>query len=234
MTGTGSAPVVSRLAREMGAIVIAAVTLPFKIEGARLMKAEEGLAKLREVCDTVIVIENQKLVELAGNKPLREAFGVADSLISMMIKGITETISQPSLVNLDYADVRTIMKAGGVATIGVGISDDQNRARDAITKALSNPLLDVDYSGAKGALIQVIGGEDMRLDEISIIGESVSQHMDPEAVVMWGARIDPAMNGKIQVITIITGVKSPYILGRNAVSAAVKSRVGDLGIEVLA
>ena len=233
-TGTGSAPVVAYLAREMGAIVIAAVTLPFKIEGARLMKAEEGLAKLREVCDTVIVIENQKLVELAGNKPLREAFGVADSLISMMIKGITETISQPSLVNLDYADVRTIMKAGGVATIGVGISDDQNRARDAITKALSNPLLDVDYSGAKGALIQVIGGEDMRLDEISIIGESVSQHMDPEAVVMWGARIDPAMNGKIQVITIITGVKSPYILGRNAVSAAVKSRVGDLGIEVLA
>ncbi len=233
-TGTGSAPVVAYLAREMGAIVIAAVTLPFKIEGARLMKAEEGLAKLREVCDTVIVIENQKLVELAGNKPLKEAFGVADNLIAMMIKGITETISQPSLVNLDYADVRTIMRAGGVATIGVGVSDDQNRARDAITKALSNPLLDVDYSGAKGALIQVIGGEDMRLDEISTIGEAVSQHMDPEAVVMWGARIDPTLNGKIQVITIITGVKSPYILGRNAVSTAARSKVGDLGIEVIA
>src|SRR3989338_5427779 len=144
-TGTGSAPVVAYMAKEMGAIVIAAVTLPFKIEGARILKAEEGLAKLREVCDTVIVIENQKLVELAGNRPLKEAFGVSDGLIATMIKGITETISQPSLVNLDYADVRTIMRAGGVATIGVGESDSQNRAKEAITKALSHPLLDVDY-----------------------------------------------------------------------------------------
>src|SRR3989338_8743443 len=145
-TGTGSAPVISYLAKEQGAIVIAAVTLPFKIEGARLIKAEEALSRLREVCDTVIVIENQKLVELAGNKPLKEAFALADGLISTMIKGITETISQPSLVNLDYADVRTIMRAGGVATICVGESDSQNRAREAITKALSHPLLDVDYS----------------------------------------------------------------------------------------
>src|SRR3989338_4024470 len=146
-TGTGAAPVAAYIAKEMGAIVIAAVTLPFKIEGARIIKAEEGLQKLREVCDTVIVVENQKLVELAGNRPLKEAFGIADGLIATMIKGITETISQPSLVNLDYAYVRTIMKAGGVATICVGESDSQNRAREAITKALSHPLLDVDYSG---------------------------------------------------------------------------------------
>ena len=233
-TGTGSAPVVAYLAKEMGAIVIAAVTLPFKIEGARINKAEEGLAKLREVCDTVIVIENQKLVELAGNKPLKEAFGIADGLIATMIKGITETISQPSLVNLDYADVRTIMRAGGVATIGVGESDSQNRAREAITKALSHPLLDVDYSGATGALIQVIGGDDMNLEEISAIGETVSQHMDPDALVMWGARILPEFTGKIQVITIITGVKSPYILGKTAARAAAKSKVAnDLGIEVI-
>ena len=233
-TGTGAAPVVAYLAKEMGAIVIAAVTLPFKIEGARINKAEEGLAKLREVCDTVIVIENQKLVELAGNKPLKEAFGIADGLIATMIKGITETISQPSLVNLDYADVRTIMRAGGVATIGVGESDSQNRAREAITKALSHPLLDVDYSGATGALIQVIGGDDMKLEEISIIGETVSQHMDPDALVMWGARILPEFSGKIQVITIITGVKSPYILGKTAARSAAKSKVAnDLGIEVI-
>ncbi|MBI4174789.1 MAG: cell division protein FtsZ [Candidatus Aenigmarchaeota archaeon] len=232
-TGTGAAPVVAYLAKEMGAIVIAAVTLPFKIEGARINKAEEGLAKLREVCDTVIVIENQKLVELAGNKPLKEAFGIADGLIATMIKGITETISQPSLVNLDYADVRTIMRAGGVATIGVGESDSQNRAREAITKALSHPLLDVDYSGATGALIQVIGGDDMKLEEISTIGEAVSQHMDPDALVMWGARILPEFSGKIQVITIITGVKSPYILGKTAARAAAKSKANDLGIEVL-
>ena len=235
-TGTGAAPVVAYLAKEMGSIVIAAVTLPFKIEGARINKAEEGLAKLREVCDTVIVIENQKLVELAGNKPLKEAFGIADGLIATMIKGITETISQPSLVNLDYADVRTIMRAGGVATIGVGESDSQNRAREAITKALSHPLLDVDYSGATGALIQVIGGDDMKLEEISTIGETVAQHMDPEALVMWGARILPEFTGKIQVITIITGVKSPYILGKTAAGKmmASKSKLSnDLGIEVI-
>lgn len=229
-TGTGSAPVVGYLAKEMGSIVIAAVTLPFKIEGARIVKAEEGLAKLREVCDTVIVIENQKLVELAGNRPLKEAFGVADNLIATMIKGITETISQPSLVNLDYADVRTIMRSGGVATIGVGESDSQYRAKEAINKALSHPLLDVDYSGATGALIQVIGGEDMKLEEINVIGETVSQHMDPDATVMWGARVLPEMKGKLQVITIITGVKSPYILGRQAAKPKAKN---DLGIEVL-
>lgn len=232
-TGTGAAPVVGYLAKEMGAIVIAAVTLPFKIEGARILKAEEGLAKLREVCDTVIVIENQKLVELAGNRPLKEAFGVADGLIATMIKGITETISQPSLVNLDYADVRTIMRAGGVATIGVGESDSENRAQEAISRALSHPLLDVDYAGAKGALIQVIGGDDMKLEEISQIGETVSQHMDPEATVMWGARILPEYSGKIQVITIVTGVNSPYILGKTP-RAITKSRAEqELGIEVL-
>ncbi len=232
-TGTGAAPVIAYMAREIGAIVIAAVTLPFKIEGARLIKAEEGLQKLREVCDTVIVIENQKLVELAGNRPLKEAFGVADGLIATMIKGITETISQPSLVNLDYADVKTIMRAGGVATIGVGESDQQNRAKEAITKALSHPLLEVDYSGATGALIQIIGGEDMKLDEIDEIGQMVSQHMDPSALVMWGARILPEYNGRVQVITIITGVKSPYILGKTGKLAAAAKKHNDLGIEVL-
>ncbi len=234
-TGTGSAPVVAYLAKEMGAIVIAAVTLPFKIEGARIIKAEEGLAKLREVCDTVIVIENQKLIELAGNKPLKDAFGVSDSLIATMIKGITETISQPSLVNLDYADVRTIMRSGGVATIGVGESDSQYRAKEAVQKALNHPLLDVDYSGATGAMIQIIGGEDMKLEEINTIGEAVSQHMDPEALVMWGARIVPEFAGKVQVITIITGVKSPYILGRTAAHnyGAPKSKKDDLGIEII-
>lgn len=231
-TGTGSAPVAGYIAKEMGSIVIAAVTLPFKIEGARIIKAEEGLAKLREVCDTVIVIENQKLVELAGNRPLKEAFGVADNLIATMIKGITETISQPSLVNLDYADVRTIMRSGGVATIGVGESDSQYRAKEAINKALSHPLLDVDYSGATGALIQVIGGEDMKLEEINVIGETVSQHMDPDATVMWGARVLPEMKGRVQVITIITGVKSPYILGKSQPGARPKAK-NDLGIEVL-
>jgi cell division protein FtsZ len=213
-TGTGAAPVVAKIAKELGAIVIAAVTLPFKMEGARVGKAEDGLVHLRDACDTVIVIENQKLVQLAGNRPLGEAFAVADSLIATMIKGITETISQPSLVNLDYADVKTIMHSGGVATIGVGVSDTKNRAYEVVEQALKNPLLDVDYDGASGALIQVIGGDDMTLEEINVIGETISKKMNPEATVMWGARVLPEFNGKLQVITIITGVKSPYIMGK--------------------
>jgi cell division protein FtsZ len=212
-TGTGSTPVIARIAKEMGAIVIAPVTLPFKMEGARIRKAEDGLLTLRDSCDTVIVIENQKLLQLAGNKPLGDAFAVADNLIATMIKGVTETISQPSLVNLDYADVKTIMHSGGVATIGVGVSDTKNRAREAIEMALNHPLLDVDYDGATGALIQIIGGDDLTLDEVSLIGETVSKKMNPEATVMWGARVLPEFKGKLQVITIITGVSSPYILG---------------------
>src|SRR3989344_5005571 len=178
-TGTGSAPVVAKYGKESGAIVISTVTLPFKMEGARERKAEDGLLALRDASDTVIVIENQKLVELAGNRPLKEAFGVADDLISTMIKGITETISQPSLVNLDYADVRTIMHSGGVATVGVGVSNTNNRALEAVTQALKHPLLDVDYTGASGALIQIIGGDDLRLDEINLIGETISKNMSP-------------------------------------------------------
>ncbi len=212
-TGTGSIPVVCELAKSMGALVIAVVTMPFKIEGARVAKAEEGLAKLREVCDTAIVIENDKLLKYAGNLSIQQAFAVADELIASMVKGITETITLPSLVNLDYADVRAVMHAGGVAAIGVGESNSSDRARDAVQKALENPLLEVDYTGATGALVHITGGPDLKLEEVNLIGETVSQYLDPSAQVFWGARILPEFEGKIQVITIITGVKSPYILG---------------------
>ncbi len=227
-TGTGASPEVARIAKEAGSIVISAVTLPFRLEGTRVRRAEDGLLHLREASDTVIVIENEKLLQIAGQKPLNEAFAVADDLIATMIKGITETISQPSLVNLDYADVRTIMNSGGVATVGVGKSDTKNRAQEAVQQALSHPLLDIDYSGATGALIQVIGGEDMTLDEINLIGETVSRNMDPDAMVMWGARVLPEYKGKMQVITIITGVKSPYLLGKPAEqrAGAVKNELG--------
>jgi cell division protein FtsZ len=230
-TGTGSAPVIASLARELGSIVISVVTLPFRLEGARIMKAEGGLTELRRSCDTVIVIENERLLKLAGNKPLKQAFGLADDLIATMIKGITETISEPSLVNLDYADVRTIMRAGGVASIGVGSSQSQTRARDAVTAALNHPLIEVDYHGAQGALIQVIGGNDMKMDEINTIGEAVQGQLDPSAQVMWGARIVPDFDG-IQVITIITGVRSPYILGRDATKQKELTQ-SELGVEVL-
>ncbi len=234
-TGTGSIPVVCEIAKSMGALVIAVVTMPFKIEGARVAKAEEGLAALREVCDTAIVIENDRLLKYAGNLSIQQAFAVADELIASMVKGITETITLPSLVNLDFADVKAVMQSGGVAAIGVGESNSSDRAKDAITKALTNPLLEVDYTGATGALIHITGGPDLKLEEVNLIGETVSQFLDPSAQVFWGARILPEFEGKVQVITIITGVKSPYILGPTKKEEYPLAREisRSLGIEIL-
>ena len=212
-TGTGGAPVIARIAKEMGAIVIANVTMPFKVEGARMNKAEDGLYALRQVSDTVIAIENDRLLKIAGNLPLKQAFYVADDLVASMIKGITETISQPSLVNLDYADVKAIMHMGGVATVGFGESDGKERAEEAIIRAMSHPLLDVDYHGGTGALIHITGGHDLKLEEVNRIGEYVSKQLDPDAPVIWGARIDPAYKNRLKVITVVTGVKSPYVMG---------------------
>ncbi|MAG78210.1 cell division protein FtsZ, partial [archaeon] len=157
-TGTGCAPVVAKTAKEMGSIVIGAVTMPFSIERARIDKAEFGLQQLREECDTVIVIDNNRLVQIAGNLPVKQAFAVANELISTMIKGIVEIIAVPSLVNLDYADVKAIMANGAVSVVGIGESTSENRVDEAVKRALSNPLLDVTYDGANGALIHISGG----------------------------------------------------------------------------
>lgn len=212
-TGTGSAPVICEIAKSIGAIVIAVVTMPFKLEGARIVKAEEGLAALRLVCDTAIVIENDKLLEYAGNVSIQSAFKVLDEMIAGMIKGITETITLPSLVNLDYSDIKSVMQSGGVAAIGFGEAKGKNRVKEAATKALTNPLLEIDYSDSKGALIEIKGGPDLKLDEISTVCETVAAELKFGAKVLWGARILPELEGKIEVIVIITGVKSPYILG---------------------
>ena len=234
-TGTGSAPVVANLAKESGAIVIGAVTMPFKIERARVDKAEFGLHQLRNVTDTVIVIDNNRLVQIAGNLPVQQAFAVANELVSTMIKGIVETISVPSLVNLDYADVKAIMQNGGVAVIGVGSSDTNSRVEEAVKGALSNPLLEVDYRGATGALIHVVGGPDMTLDDINRVGELVTESLDQDANVIWGARVTDDMKGKITVMTIITGVKSPWVLGKVDHSKPTHESVAishELGIEL--
>jgi len=213
-TGTGASPVLASVAKDAGAIVIGTVTMPFKIERARVDKAEFGLQQLRNVSDTVIVIDNNRLVQIAGNLPVQQAFAVANELIATMIKGIVETIAIPSLVNLDYADVKAIMSNGGVAAIGIGSSDTNNRVDESVKGALANPLLDISYKGATGAIIHVSGGPDMTLDEINRIGEIVTESMDPDANVIWGARVDEDLKGKITVMTIITGVTSPWILGR--------------------
>ncbi|MFH1173626.1 MAG: cell division protein FtsZ [archaeon] len=235
-TGTGSSPVVSQVAKDAGAIVIGTVTMPFKIERARVDKAEFGLMQLRQVCDTVIVIDNNRLVQIAGNLPVQQAFAVANELVATMIKGIVETIAIPSLVNLDYADVKAIMSDGGVAAIGVGASDTNNRVEEAVKGALSNPLLDISYEGATGAIIHVSGGPDMTLDEISKVGELVTETMDDDANVIWGARVSEGMKGKLTVMTIITGVKSPWILGKQShkqMSQARQRMSDDLGIELV-
>lgn len=235
-TGTGAAPVVAQVAKDTGAIVIGTVTMPFKIERARVDKAEFGLQQLRQVSDTVIVIDNNRLVQIAGNLPIQQAFAVANELVSTMIKGIVEIIAVPSLVNLDYADVKAIMTRGGVSSIGVGSSDTNSRVEEAVRGALANPLLDINYEGSSGALIHVCGGPDMTLDDVARAGELVTESLDDDANVIWGARVDENMKGKLTVMTIITGVKSPWILGkidhkRATQEAEVLSH--ELGIEIV-
>ena len=236
-TGTGAAPVIATVAKDVGSIVIGTVTMPFKIERARIDKAEFGLQQLRQVSDTVIVIDNNRLVNIAGNLPVQQAFAVANELIATMIKGIVETIAVPSLVNLDYADVKAIMTNGGVAAIGVGSSDTNNKVEEAVKGALSNPLLDISYEGATGALLHIIGGSDMTLEEINRVGELVTDSLDDDANVIWGARINEDMKGKLTVMTIITGVKSPWILGKVDYSKpsteTVELMEDELGIKVI-
>ena len=236
-TGTGAAPVVGQLAKEAGAVVIAVVTMPFECEKARIDKAEFGLQELREVVDTAIVIDNNRLVDIAGNLPMEQAFAVANELVSTMIKGIVETITLPSLINLDYADVSAIMKGGDVAVIGVGESDSSMRVEEAVRQALTHPLLDVDYRGATGALIHITCGPDFKLDEFSGVGNLVTENLSAEAQVIIGARINKDFGSKVRVITIMTGVKSPYVLGKELDSSMGRntgraSEMSDLGIEV--
>ncbi|MEK6985144.1 MAG: cell division protein FtsZ [Candidatus Thermoplasmatota archaeon] len=213
-TGTGSAPVVAKLAREAGALTIAVCSLPFRYEGAvRMENAEAGLARMRDVCDTVIVIPNDKLLEIAPRLPLAQAFKVADGVLMRCIKGITEIITKPGLVNRDFADLKTIMKRGGVAMIGIGESDGKERARDAVLEALNSPLLDVDISDATGALVMVVGGRDMTMQEAMQAVQEVHERVNRDARVLFGARIDEAMDRAIRVMLVITGVKSRQILG---------------------
>ena len=233
-TGTGATPVIAQLAKETGAVVIGVVTMPFESEKARIDKAEFGLQELREVTDTCIVLDNNRLVDIAGQLPIEQAFAVANELVSTMVKGIVETITLPSLINLDYADVSAIMKDGGVAVIGIGESDAQDRVTEAVKQALTHPLLDVDYKGATGALIHVTCGPDLKLEEFDVIGRAVSENLSSDAQVIIGARISKDFVGKVRVITIMTGVRSPYVLGRELErqSIPVSKEISDLGIEV--
>jgi len=211
-TGTGAAPAIAKIARKKGAITVGVVTTPFRIEKGRIEYASLALTELRRHCDTVVVIDNNKLMKLVPQLPINDAFRVADQVLANMIKGITETISSPSLINLDLADFKTVARRGGVAVIGVGESDAPNRAEEAVRNALRSPLLDVDYFGATGALIHVTGDSQMTIEEANRVGEIVTEMMDKNALVIWGARVNPELNGKLKVTLVMTGINSPHIL----------------------
>ncbi len=235
-TGTGSAPVVADVAKRTGALTVAIVTLPFEMEGERRYdNAMMGLEKLEEIVDTLIVIPNDKLLQLAPDLPLHTAFKVADEILTNAVKGIAELVTKTGLVNLDFADIKTVMGRGGVAMIGVGESDTENRATEAVLKAINNPLLDVDITGANGALINVAGGPDMTLDEAKKVVETVSQKLDEEARIIWGAQISEDLSNVIRTLIIITGVKSPQIFGskRTLHERAKKEMESELGIKFL-
>ena len=213
-TGTGSAPVIADIAKKMGCLTVGVVTLPFAMEGhVRYENAVIGLEKMEQLVDTLIVIPNDKLLELAPDLPLHTAFKVADEILTSAVKGIAELVTKAGLVNLDFADIKSVMRNGGVALIGVGESDTENRASEAVEKAISNPLLEVDITGATGALINVAGGEDMTLDEARKVVEVISERLNDDAKIIWGAQIYKDLEGTIRTMLVITGVKSTQIFG---------------------
>jgi cell division protein FtsZ len=224
-TGTGAAAVVAQTAKEAGALTIAVVTTPFRGEGKhRMENAEWGLDRLRNAADTVIVIPNDKLLQLVPRMPLKMAFKVADDLLANAIKGITEMVTKPGLVNLDFNDLRTIMKGAGVAMIGLGESSAHadERAMEAIEEALNSPLLEVDISTANGALINVQGGPDMTISDAQKAAEEVQKRISPNARIIWGASVDPMLEKKMRIMVVISGVKSKQILGRGSEEAKLK------------
>lgn len=235
-TGTGSAPIVADIAKKMGILTVAIVTMPFAMEGQRRYEnAVYGLEKLENIVDTLIVIPNDKLLDLAPDLPLHTAFKVADEILTNAVKGIAELVTRPGLVNLDFADIRTVMGKGGVAVIGVGESDTENRAIEAVEKAIQNPLLDVDINGAEGALINITGGPDMTLEEARKVVETVSERLDEDARIIWGAQISEDLDKTVRALLIVTGVNSPQIFGPRRLQGSKKKREieNELGIEFI-
>jgi cell division protein FtsZ len=231
-TGTGAAPVVADLAQRGEALTVGVVTTPFTMEGARRIgNAEIGLQNMRKHVDTLIVIPNDKLLELAPDLPLHQAFKVADEILTNAVKGITELVTRAGLVNLDFADIKTVMGDGGLALIGTGESDSENRASESVEKALANPLLDVEIEGARGALINVEGGEDMTLQEARSVVQNVSEKLDEDAKVIWGAQVDESRKGTMKIMVVVTGVADDELDAPSHREKKRKEVEDELGIE---
>ncbi|MBQ7928379.1 MAG: cell division protein FtsZ [Methanobrevibacter sp.] len=210
-TGTGSAPIIAKIAKKLGALTVAVATMPFSAEGIkRRENAEQGLEKLQESADTVIVIPNDKLLEVAPNLPLNKAFMVSDEILGRAVKGITELITKKGLVSLDFADIRSIMSGSGMAMIGMGESDSGDRALESVHEALSSPLLDIDISNATGALVNISGSSDLTLHEAEKIVQVVADKLDPEANIIWGTQIDETLQNTVRTTVVVSGIKNDF------------------------
>lgn len=209
-TGTGAAPVVAEVAKQSGALTVGIVTKPFSFEGKRRMRqAEEGIARLAENVDTLIVIPNDRLKDVIAGAPLQEAFRNADDVLRMGVKGISDIITCPGLVNVDFADVRSVMTEAGTALLGIGIGSGRSRALEAAQAAMNSPLLEAArIDGAKGCVINITGGKDMTLEDMTSASEIIYDVVDPEANIIVGAVIDESMEGEIQVTVIATGFET--------------------------
>jgi cell division protein FtsZ len=209
-TGTGASPIIADIAKKMGLLTVGVVTLPFSMEGKQRMEnARKGLSELQKTVDTLIVIPNDKLLEIVPDVSIVSAFKICDEILVNAVKGVTELVTKPGLVNLDFADIRAVMTNGGIAMIGMGESDTENRAVEAVEKALNNPLLDVDIDGANGALINVSGGTDVTIKECQEIVEAVSTKLNDDAKIIWGAQITKELGDIVRALLIVTGVKTP-------------------------
>jgi cell division protein FtsZ len=208
-TGSGAAPVVARIARELGALTVGIVTTPFPFEGTkRRQQADSGVEQLREACDTVIVIPNARLLEvLDKSTSMLDAFKIADDVLRQGVQGICDVITMPGLINLDFADVRTIMKDAGTALMGIGFATGENRARDAAERALRSPLIDTELVGAKGILLSIAGGSDLSLLEVNEAAEAVRAGATDETNIIFGATIDERLLGQMWVTVIATGLR---------------------------
>jgi len=224
-TGTGAAPVIAEISKKLGCLTVVVETLPYTMEGRqRKDNASLGLDNLENMVDTLIVIPNDKLLEIVPDVSVVTAFKVADEILVNAVKGVTELVTKPGLVNLDFADIKAVMSNGGLAMIGLGESDTENRAIEAVEKALNNPLLDVDIGGANGALVNVIGGNDVTIKECQEIVEAISSKVSPDAKIIWGAQLDKELGDMVRAMLIVTGVKSSQIYGPGKVFSEEKQK----------
>ncbi|MDY6817917.1 MAG: cell division protein FtsZ [Halobacteriales archaeon] len=231
-TGTGAAPVVAKAAKDQGALTVAVVTMPFASEGEiRRSNAEAGVERLQQVVDTVIVIPNDRILEMAGGLPVQQAFKVADEVLMQSVKGITELITESQMVNLDFSDVQTVMESSGVAMIGFGESNSDQKAYDAVRSAINSPLLDVDIEGATAALVNVTGGAGMSIEEAEGVVEELYDRVDPNARIIWGTGVDETLGETLRVMMVVTDVDSPQVYG-NEESTASTSADPDTGQEI--